>query len=43
MDKISTIVDEKGNIVDDEIKKNEVNEYILNSLNLILNVKTYTL
>lgn len=31
MDKISTIVDEKGNIVDDEIKKNEVNEYILNS------------
>ena len=30
MDKIATVVTEKGEISDDEFKKNEVNEYILN-------------
>lgn len=31
MDKIATIIDEKGNVLNDEIKKNEVNEYILST------------
>ena len=31
LDKISTIVDEKGNVTDSELKKSEVNEYILSS------------
>lgn len=31
MDKIASIVTEKGEIIDDDFKKNEVNEYILNS------------
>ena len=31
MEKISTVVDEKGNITDNELRKSEVNEYIISS------------
>lgn len=39
MNKISTVVDEKGNVVDDELRKNEVNEYIISSFKPYLKCK----